>query len=543
MLCLALFAVACGAGDLDGDAGAGAPDPGAPPAADPVDTTTTAPVTVTTSTTTTTTTLPPTQDPAVAAALAGYTDWAVPTQHWADSRSLRTDSWHSTDTSGRSLVECAPEALAPLGGRFGTFPAFGFTGGDVLPGLIVDGHAPQTGDLRILPLERSELTLRSSLASENPTKIVATPDSATIAAAVAELKRDADARVTGIDILPADLEYHSRETHSFEENSHQLGVSLRYRSPLVQAGMDANYEQETQTEKHSITVRMVQRMYDISLADDAVVDPGDYFSTGVTVDEVNALVASGAVGADSPPMVIDFVSYGRTMYFTMTSTTVKSADELRVAVDAASRKYQGEAELTVKQRKTLSESEVSLIAYGGDQGLALAAIRSGDLNEFFGAANTTTAAPLSFTMRTLDGDLVEVADTADLNRLVCGSTPDPFEFSLGIDKVQGKLKIYVNGTLTRTITDDNKLIKKVDGSGTLSGTTLNSLLENGENTIRLRYTNLGCDNRFRVRVYSGTSASGTSIHTESHPTPGCFGEGDLTTEFVLDTTTGEVEDS
>ena len=55
--------------------------------------------------------------------------------------------------------------------------AFGFSGDDVLPGLVVDGSAVETGDLRVLPLARAPLTLRSSLASANPTVLIEAPDS------------------------------------------------------------------------------------------------------------------------------------------------------------------------------------------------------------------------------------------------------------------------------------------------------------------------------------------------------------------------------
>ncbi len=514
-------------------------DPSLPTIVPPVDPSATVPADGSTSTTAP---APVAQDPAVANILAGYTTWTDPGLHVSDNRNLQSDQWFDDDSpNGREKVACAPSMLPTVVREMDEFPAFGFSGDDVLPGLIIDGSAATSGNIRALPLARAPFTLRSSLASANPTVVVETPNSGTIAEAVSTLKRDADPRLGSIDVTQSDISYDSSETHSFEHSSLEVGVSLRYRNRLASAGLDADYSQERSVERHTITVQMVQRQLTLSMVDDAVSSPGQYFDAGVTGAEVDGLIAAGAIGSANPPMVIDRVAYGRMMYFTMSSTKVRSASELSAAIEAVKGSYEGSATVDASHLQVINESQISMVAYGGDQNLALAAIRTGDLGQFFGPANPTTAAPLAFTFTTLNGGVVVLKESADIQALTCARTPAPYEFAMRIDSVQGKLVVRVNGTEVKVVKDDNPLIgKKVDGTGTLDGAKLNGLLKNGSNEITLRYTNLGCDNRFRVRVFSGPDTSGSLLETFSHPSPGCPSEGDMTMRFTIDTGTGAV---
>ncbi len=548
LVCFALFASSCSAlsqtsagntqPPLTNPGSGGDPATTTLPVEDPAaDPTTTAPP----ADDTTTTTAVPTQDPAVAQILAGYTTWTDPGLHVTDNRSLQTDQWFDEGgEAGREKVSCAPSQLPTVVREMDEFPAFGFSGDDVLPGLIVDGSAATTGNIRALPLNRSPFTLRSSLASANPTVVVDDPNSGTIAEAVATLKRDADPRLGSIDVTQSDIKYDSEETHSFEHSSLEVGVSMRYRNRLVSAGLDADYSQQKSVERHTITVQMVQRQLTLSMVDDSVSNPGQYFGVDVTGPQVDALIASGAIGSENPPMVINRVAYGRMMYFTMSSTNVSSSQELRAAVDAVKGKYEGSATVDAAHLETINSSEISMVAYGGDQNLALAAIRTGDLSQFFGSANPTTAAPLAFTFNTLNGGVVQLKESADIQALTCQRTPAPYEFAMKIDSVQGKLKIFVNNAEVMAVEDNNPVIgKKKDGSATLDGSKLNKLLKNGSNEIRLRYTNLGCDNRFRVRVFDGPnlpSSLSNPIESFSHPDWNeCIGKGDMTLKFTINT--------
>ncbi len=480
----------------------------------------------------------PVQDPQVNQTLARYVGWQDPGYHSTDDRELRTDDWIEVHPeNGRQRVVCTPSPISIPPRQLDDFPAFGFLGDNVMPGLVVEGRSVASGDLRVLPLDRAPFTLRSSLASANPTVVVENPNSGTVAEAVATLKRDADPRLGGVDVTAADINYGMTETHSFEQSSLDLGVSLRYRSRLVSAGLETDYSQQESVERHTITVRMVQRQLTLSIVDDVFTQPGQYFAPTVSTADVQALENQGAIGADSPPMVVDRVVYGRVMYFTMSSTKVSSAQDLRVAIEAVKGRYEGEGQVNASHIKTINESEIQMVAYGGDQTLATNAIRSGDISLFFGPANPTAASPLTFGLRTLGGAPVLLSETADVQQLSCQRTPEPYEFSFNITEVQGRLRVYVNGHDLADVRDNNPVIgRKVDGTATLGGDRLNSRLNLGSNDVELRYTNLGCDNRFVVSVNNG-STSTNFFHPDKNR---CIGEGDLTMTFTIDTTTGEV---
>lgn len=552
LLGLGLTASACGL-----SVGTGTPAASPQPALDP----TVAPSTTTSSVTSgpsqlpsTTTTAPPettittvaVQDPAVATLLAADAEYVDEPVTYTDDRELEAQSWTETDDDGaRSTVACEPGVFGTVTRTLRELQAFGLSGDPVVPGSIIAGSVVDDGAVRVIPLERAPMTLRSDRASATPIVDVESPDSGSLTTAVAELKRDADARLGagGVDLAGADIEYRRTETHSFEHTSLELGLSLRYRSPMVRAGMDAAYAQSEEVTRHTISVRMVQRVITIDALDDRVGDPGDYFAAEVTAAEVSSLSDRGVITPDRPPMLIDRVTYGRMMVFTLSSTEVDSARELEVAIDAARGQLSGEAELTAEQRSTLANSSVSLIAYGGDQDLALGAIRSGDLNRFFGATNTANAEPLSFALRTLDGGVVELGESAEVQQLTCTTrAADPIRYSIQVRDVQGRIKITIGNVERLRVDDENPVIgRKVDGEGRLTKNQMDDFLVVGENRITIRYTNLGCDNRFTV-VLNEEGAGGETI--VQHPDPGqCFGEGDLFRYYIIDTAVGEVRET
>ncbi len=504
--------------------------------------TTTAPPATTAPIETTTTTMP-VQDAQVAALLtadAGYVDQIAT---FTDDRALTGSSWVETAADGvRSNISCNPGAFGTVSRTLRELQAFGLSGDPIVPGSIIAGSVVDSGDVRALPLDRAPMVLRSDRASATPVVEVERPDSASLTVGVSELKRDADARLGagGVDLAGADLEYSRSETHSFEHSALELGLSLRYRSAMVNAGMEASYTQEQQTTKHTVSVRMVQRVITIDAIDDAIEHPGQFFTTDVTGDDVRGLTAQGLITPDRPAMLIDRVTYGRMMVFTMSSTEVESARELEVAIDAARGRVSGDAELSARDREVLSNSNISMIAYGGDQELALSAIRNGDLNRFFGATNTANAEPLTFGLRTLDGALVELSEQADIQQMTCTSQlADPVRYSIQVRDVQGRLRITIGNVERLRVEDDNPLIgKKVDGEGSLSKNSMDGYLVRGENRITIRYTNAGCDNRFTVVLNEEGTGGETLVQ---HPDPGkCFGEGDLYRYYIIDTNLGEV---
>ncbi len=395
----------------------------------------------------------PTADPEVGRRLSTFGPWtARDLPPFNDDRSLEPDSFETAD---REVVTCTvsePRTISP--GPFSEFAAFPFSG-DKLPGLIVEGGLIEDGDLQVLPLPRAPLPLVVDLASEAPSLLVDDPSPLSLQNGVAELMRTADARVSGLSVVPANVKFVQRTVSSYEEAVLNMGVSLRYDSPELQAEFKSDFEQQRGVEKHSVMVRLLQPMFTIRVDKSGIFGPGDYFSADATTAQLDDLVGQNRIGADNPPVLIDAVTYGRVVYMTVTSRKATSAEELKVAISGAYNGFSGEGEVETRNREIVEESEIRVEAFGGNDDVALTALKKGEIQDFMESVDTSTAAPLSMVLRTLDGTKLEVTDEATITDYGCTREEKPHEISMQIDIAGDAWGIlYINGARIRTIKEN-----------------------------------------------------------------------------------------
>lgn len=390
------------------------------------------------------------RDPAVDQRLRDFLAWEAPVHVSEDGRTVEPKSYQA----GGFDVACAvtgTRELAPA--PFDDFAAFVFDG-DLVPGLVVQGRGVLEGDLRPVPLDRAPLTLAMDLASANPTAVVEIPSSSALTEAVAALKSDADARLTGIDVVPAQIDFVLEETSSYEESLLQMGISARYDSPTLQAGFSSSFDQREARTEHAVTMRLLQPMFTVRVDRSRIGGPGDYASPAATVDGVERLVADGTIAGDNVPVLIDQVTYGRAVYVTVSSTGVDDSQELRAAVEGAYGGFSGSADVSARHRQVMDSSSIQVKAFGGDQEVALSALRSGGIKDFLQSVNTSNAIPLTFSMRTLDGNLISVADRATVQDIGCTRTaiPEP-RTRWAVEAYSGGawIDMWVNSTKVGTI--------------------------------------------------------------------------------------------
>ncbi len=447
-------------------------------------------------------------DPQVVAQLSAMADWATPIAVTTDERAGSISSGAVVDGDQRVETVCRPQGQRLMSTVFTEFPVSAFSG-SALPGLVVEGAGIPDGDLRVVPLDRAPLELVSSADSFQNVQVLDAPETSDLQQAVTALKRDADVRLSddGVDVVAGDITFVKSETHSFEQTTLELGISMHYESMTRSAGFEGTFDLDEAVEQHSIVVRLIQPMFTIRMELDDASSPGDFFAAGVTDADIAGLEAQGRLGADNPPVVIDSVTYGRVMYYTLTSSEVSSASELTAIVDGSYRGVEGEASLSLEQREVLSRSEVQLIAYGGDQQQALAAIREGDLGLYFGPANTATAAPLTMTMRTLDGTPVDVADEATLQEVVCDVSARPYEFRVAVSSID-------NGTMVVTTENGGRVGRASEGDyasgvNNILATIPGDLLSWGWNELTFEFTasGPGCSNIFDAEEFEASIRS------------------------------------
>lgn len=484
---LALFAVACGA-----ESGAtGTVAANTPPAEQtPVTTPEPTPVGPGHST-----------DPAVNDLFASMRAWEPAIETATDTRELRAGAFRQ----GNYNYQCTVEG-GELTRRFDEFPAAAFQG-TLVPGLFIDGNGLLGGKIEPLPLDRAPMELVISLASENPVVQVANPTTASLQQAISTLQRDADARVSGIDVVPADIDYLRKEAYSFEQTALDLGFSLRYESPLVQAGLDTAFSSKNSFEQHTILVRMVQPMYTISFVDDTIFEPRQLLGANVSADHVNAAIAAGRLEDGRPAVYIKSVTYGRTMLFTMTSSQVDKTSDLLVAMNAAYGAWSGEGSISETQKEILANTEIRMVAVGGDTASAEAAIKSGNPGDYFNGANTANAAPLTFRVATLGGQQAHVEDSITFQQQDCSRSPyvaptPTYAFRFVVSQVEGWANIALGDSVKA----------ETDGDGWNQGRTEYTFKGNnvpgGNQTVRVNFGRGLCiDSKVNVKVYvNGTFA-------------------------------------
>jgi hypothetical protein len=433
--------------------------------------------------------------------------WSPEVTTAEDTRELATGAFRDGDYN----YQCTVTDGEPLARRFDEFPAPAFRG-TLVPGLFIDGDRLLEGEVQSIPLGRASLELVVNLATENPVVMVDAPSTATLQQAVSTLQRDADSRLSGIDVVPADINYLRKEAYSFEQTAVELGFSLRYDSPLASAGLDTAFSTEKSFERHTILVRMVQPMYTISFVDDHVFEPAQLLSSDVTADQVAAAINAGRLKADSPAVYIKSVTYGRTMFFTMSSTRVETAEELQVAMNAAYGNIGGSGFVSEEQRQVIAESEIRMVALGGDVAAAEAAMRSADPGAFFSGADTANAAPLSFRVATLAGDEATVEDVVSFKQQACDRSlyVAPIQqasYRFVLSQVQGFATVKLNGGQKLLVESTNEYqfplgLKVTPGSGSI---TFNpGDLASGTQEVQINFgfpANLCVDAKVNLKVY------------------------------------------
>jgi hypothetical protein len=194
------------------------------------------------------------------------------------------------------------------------------------------------------------------------------------------------------------------EATSFNQSMVAVGVALGYANPLSGVGAGGNLESSTTraVRTHSVMVKFVQEMFTVRVADEQLPQPGDFFGQDASMTDLDALSGQGRIGANNLPVYVESVTYGRVMYFSLRSTDVDTAEELRVAMQASGRGLSGTTGLSQRQREILSEATYQVLAYGGPQAAAGAAIANLDWRRFFTPTTVTTAVPIAFTVKTLN---------------------------------------------------------------------------------------------------------------------------------------------
>ena len=316
----------------------------------------------------------------------------------------------------------------------------GINSDTLYPGALLQGRGITTGAFDSVRLERSPITLTIDLNIREPSIKIDVPTTATMRKAISELIRRADTRLGEIDVVPGKVSYEREEAHTFEQALTSIGISAGYKSAFNAINADFNFGAGREVNSHTIVVRFFQPMFTISFDETSIKRPRDFFVGSIARKDLKAENTSGRIGRDNLPVYVKSVTYGRMLFYTLTSEETSNYQELEAAVSAVYGAFSGGANITDKQLSTLTNSRTRLMAFGGSQNTALAAIA--DLNKFFVSAEATTAVPISYVVKNLDGRIATIGDTTSFYVQSCTIVATPLpdkEIIVSLSDVDGNV--------------------------------------------------------------------------------------------------------
>ncbi|MEE4178655.1 MAG: thiol-activated cytolysin family protein [Bacteroides sp.] len=266
-----------------------------------------------------------------------------------------------------------------------------------------NGYLQGLGAMQSLPIyQRADLPISISFQMSNNSRLIENPTLVTVKQGIAELVEAAQnaGHISGSSIF-----FNQATSHSFQQTALALGLSADYMTSSVQASL----QWESTNETNTVSAYFVQKMFTVSMG--LPQRPGDLFSEEFTQEILDEQVSMGRIGPNNLPVYVSNIVYGRMMTLTMTSTY--SETEMKAALSAS---YNGiDGEISGDHLTTLSESTIKLVTIGGDAQTALNFLRTGQLGEFFRTdAPLTTAVPISYTLRSLtDNSIAKVSSTVD----------------------------------------------------------------------------------------------------------------------------------
>lgn len=287
-------------------------------------------------------------------------------------------------------------------------------------GALIQGRSylDGLGSLREVPIrQRAPLRLRIDLLTGDNSVEVDDPAADTVNAAIGAL---IDRAMAAGHKAGSDISYKERVTHATEQALLELGLSAKYYGGSARAELEA----ERNASQTTITAHFVQKMFTVSIV--LPQRPSALFSSEFTQELLDEQVESGNLGKNNLPVYVANIAYGRILTYSMTSSYEEERMRAAIAFSYDGGVASGSAYSEAQLRDTLSQSEIKVVALGGDDDNALSLIRSGDLKSYFETDSPlSTARPISYQLNNLDAanSLAKVSETTTYNVKECVAVP------------------------------------------------------------------------------------------------------------------------
>lgn len=364
----------------------------------------------------------------------GLPDWVAPD----DTEDPPVDLGESENLEDNQYYRCTGVEY-DLRRNFDDIVAVGANATALKPGMIVQGRGVRDGSLSTIGLKRSPLSLSINLALDTPSRRVDNPNSSTIQDAIASLQREADDRLSDIDVVPAQINFRAESAYSVKQALLSAGLSVKYNALLSSGSVAGSISQSSSVKRRTVLVKLMQPMYTISFADDEKAEPADFFAPDLMQADFDRQKELGTMGAGNVPTYVQSVTYGRMVVYSMSTTQTTTDEEYRLAVQASYGAWSGSGNVNTRQQELVQNSTVEVQVFGGTQQQGLDAIktalRNGDFSAFLTPAPATTAVPLSYRINDLKNrQVATVGDATKFTVQQCEPVND-LKFTISLDSV------------------------------------------------------------------------------------------------------------
>ncbi len=276
------------------------------------------------------------------------------------------------------------------------------------------------------PKARKPMTIfTSDLHSKTTKLIVEKPNSADVANAVSKIINSAMKAVRS-------RTYGTQMTvRSAEELFIQTGGSGHY----LGVGGETNIDYSSQNQSNKYYMEIFQSYYTVSVSD-SMIEPTDFFFT--KEEQPNKPDAISNASIDPNWVYVDSVTYGRMLQIMFESNESLESAGIDIEAKVNFGITGGSAFFSMAQEKTLSTTNVEVVAVGGNpimSGKLLNAENLTDLrhriDDFFSGTNDEM--PIAFSLRTLDHETISTKMMTEFTSRQCA--PKANKYKVTWDKV------------------------------------------------------------------------------------------------------------
>lgn len=238
---------------------------------------------------------------------------------------------------------------------FDRFPAQGAVADRIYPGALLNGDSLVNGFFSDVPLPRKPLTISTTLVQGTASAVMENPSLSSFRQAQTDLIFQG--LNEGQENPPKFADVFVSSAISADELSLNLGfdVSAGVVSSVDVAGQ---FSFNTQNKRSRYLVKIVNELYTVNI--DKPAFASDFFTDDVTAEDLLRRFGQG-----NPPVYVDSVTYGRTIYIAVESDL--SSQELQATLDAAAKTvgFEGTLEFGLSVKEALEQTTIKAVVIGG----------------------------------------------------------------------------------------------------------------------------------------------------------------------------------